>query len=78
MRGVYSHVSATMRAELIAALQERWTASLRERAQLAARSIVPVLDILLTRQRPPSGKIRPQTAPKIGHEPGERRLNSRR
>ena len=26
MRGVYSHVSAAMRAELTAALQERWTA----------------------------------------------------
>jgi hypothetical protein len=44
MRGVYSHVSAAMRAELGMVLQGRWTASIRERAQLAPRTIVPVLD----------------------------------
>jgi hypothetical protein len=48
MRGVYSHVSDAMRAELTTALQERWAASLRERARLAPRSVVPVLDALLT------------------------------
>src|SRR5512142_1701265 len=37
MRGVYSHVSGAMRAELTMALQERWAASLRDRAQLAPR-----------------------------------------
>ena len=47
MRGIYSHVSSAMRAELAAALQERWAASLRERARLAPRSVVPVLDALL-------------------------------
>lgn len=47
MRGVYGHVSPAMRAELAAALQERWEAALRERARLSRRSIVPVLDALL-------------------------------
>jgi hypothetical protein len=47
MRGVYGHVSASMRAELTAALQERWETALRERARLFPRSIVPVLDALL-------------------------------
>ncbi len=78
MRGVYSHVSPAMRAELTTALQERWTASLRERAQLAPRSIVPLLDALLTQQRPPSGKIGSQMAPKIGHQSAELRPRSRR
>jgi hypothetical protein len=50
MRGVYSHVSDAMRAELTTALQERWTFSLRERARLAPRSIVAVLDGLLAEQ----------------------------
>ena len=67
MRGVYSHVNDAMRAELTMALQERWAASLRERARLAPRSIVPVLDTLLAAQPPPPGKIRSQTAPEIGH-----------
>jgi ferredoxin len=51
MRGVYGHVSPAMRADLKAVLQERWEASLCERAQLPPRSIVPVLDALLTAQR---------------------------
>ena len=67
MRGVYSHVSGAMRAELTVALQERWAASLRDRARLAPRSIVPVLDTLLAAQPPPPGKIRSQIAPEIGH-----------
>ena len=47
MRGVYSHVSPSMRADLTAALQERWESAIRERARLSPRSIVPVLDALL-------------------------------
>jgi len=47
MRGVYSHVSLAMRADLIAALQERWHAALRERARIATRSSVHLLDELL-------------------------------
>ena len=47
MHGVYGHVSPGMRADLKAALQERWDSSLRERARLSPRSTVPVLDTLL-------------------------------
>ena len=47
MHGVYGHVSPAMRANLKAALQERWEASLRERALLNPRSIVPLLDSIL-------------------------------
>jgi hypothetical protein len=78
MRGVYSHVSTAMRAELTTALQERWTASLRERAQLAPRSVVPVLDALLTQQPPPHDKIGSQMAPRIGHSSGKLRQRSNR
>jgi hypothetical protein len=78
MRGVYSHVSDAMRAELKAALQERWTASLRERAQLAPRSIVPVLDVLLAEQGGSRSKIGSQIAPKIGHRSGQLRPRSRK
>ncbi len=47
MRGVYGHVSPTMREELKAALQARWEDSLRQRARLAACSAVPLLGRLL-------------------------------
>jgi hypothetical protein len=47
MHGVYGHVSPAMRANLKAALQARWESSLRERAQLSARSMVPTLDAFL-------------------------------
>ena len=47
MRGVYTHVSQTMRDELSAALQARWEASLRARAELAPRSPIRLLDDLL-------------------------------
>ncbi|MFG2037531.1 hypothetical protein [Dactylosporangium sp. NPDC048998] len=47
MRGVYGHVSATMRAALVAALQAMWEASLAARAALSPRSAVGVLDGLL-------------------------------
>jgi len=78
MRGVYSHVSDTMRTELTVALQERWAASLRERARLAPCSIVPVLDALLAEQSPSVNKIGSQIAPKNGHGSGELRPRSRR
>jgi hypothetical protein len=47
MRGVYTHITSRMRAELQDGLQERWEASLCERALLAKRSVVAVLDRLL-------------------------------
>jgi len=57
-----SPVSATA---LLAAAKgrARWTASFHERAQLAPRSIVPVLDALLTRQLLLSDKIGSQMLP---------------
>lgn len=47
MRGVYSHITSRMRADLTAGLQELWEASLNERARISVRSPVPVLDMLL-------------------------------
>jgi len=47
MRGVYSHITPRMRAELKAALQELWEASLHKRALISDRSAVGVLDGLL-------------------------------
>jgi hypothetical protein len=47
MRGVYGHVSPAMRIEVKAALQACWENSLRERARLAQRSSVHLLDTLL-------------------------------
>jgi hypothetical protein len=66
MRSVYSHVSDAMRAELTAALQERWAASLRERAQLASRSSVPILDVLLAEQAGSAVKIGSQNRTRTG------------
>ena len=68
MRGIYGHVTPAMREALTTMLQERWEASLRERARLSARSIVPVPDALLTTQREPPTKIGSHSAPKIGHQ----------
>jgi hypothetical protein len=48
MRGVYSHVSLRMRADLVACLQRLWETSLAERAALAPRSAVGALDALLS------------------------------
>ena len=47
MRGVYSHVTPGMRADLTAGLQELWEASLQHRARIATQSLVGVLDTLL-------------------------------
>jgi integrase len=68
MRGIYGHVTPAMRDALTAMLQERWEASLRERARLSPRSIVPVLDALLTAYRELPTKIGSHFAPKIGHQ----------
>jgi len=76
MHGVYGHVSPAMRAALKTALQARWEDSLRERARLCPRSIVPSLDALLAAHRQAPVKIRSQLAPKIGH-PGSGRLMPR-
>jgi hypothetical protein len=47
MHAVYGHVSRGMRDELKAALQQRWTSSLKERAALSPRSSVRTLNALL-------------------------------
>jgi integrase len=47
MRGVYAHITPRMRAELRDGLQQLWEVSLHERARLAGRSAVSVLDDLL-------------------------------
>jgi len=58
MHGVYGHVSAAMRADLRAALHERWEGSLDERARLGTRSKVPLLEKLLTARRRATASIR--------------------
>jgi hypothetical protein len=63
MQGVYGHVSPAMRANLKAALQERWETSLRERVRISPRSNVPALDALLADQTASSVKIRSYLAP---------------
>ena len=76
MRGVYSHITPGMREALTASLQDLWETSLRERARIAARSSVGVLDVLLGSFRGPANKIGSHSAPKIGHRktrsPGHR------
>jgi len=76
MRGVYSHITAGMRDDLMAGLQELWEASLHERARICARSPVLVLDALLAGFREPMNKIGSRSAPKIGQlkarRPGRR------
>lgn len=72
MRGVYSHVTTGMRAELTAGLQELWEQSLQERARLAPSSAVAALDELLAEQRQPvaetrSATIGPQFAARNGY-----------
>jgi integrase len=64
MRGVYTHVSDAMRAELKRALQDRWETSLRERAAIAPYSPVPLLDGLLAPYREPALKMISQIPPK--------------
>jgi hypothetical protein len=51
MRGVYGHVSPSIRAELTAVLQERWGAALHERARLSPHSIVSSGGVCLRAQR---------------------------
>lgn len=48
MRGVYGHVSQSMRLDLQAALQARWGKSLRQRAQISPQSVVPLLERLIS------------------------------
>jgi hypothetical protein len=63
MRGVYSHITPGMRAELKAGLQELWESSLHERALLASRSAVAILDLLLAPYRASQFKTAPILLP---------------
>jgi integrase len=59
MRGVYSHITPRMRAELRDGLQELWETSLEERARLTERSAVAMLDsIMASRTGPRAGSDR--------------------
>lgn len=51
MRGVYVHVSDEMRRDLVGALETMWTDSLKARARMHGRSVVPLLDRLLAPYR---------------------------
>ncbi|HEX9353528.1 MAG TPA: hypothetical protein VF933_06895 [Streptosporangiaceae bacterium] len=51
MRGLYTHISDSMRRELTGALQTRWEDSLRARAAICPQSTVPLLDKLLVPYR---------------------------
>lgn len=66
MRGVYSHVTSRMRADLTDGLQNVWETSLRERVRLARRSAVSVLDVLLAPPSNPGAKADSRGAPRIG------------
>ena len=68
MRGVYTHVSDTMRADLKQALQARWEASLRDRAAISPHSPVPLLDGLLAPYRATREKMISQIPPNPGQE----------
>jgi hypothetical protein len=70
MRGLYTHVSDTMRQDLTAKLQARWETSLRARAALHPRSPVPLLDELLAPYRT---KPQPQPQPPRTRTPARRR-----
>ncbi|MGH3272904.1 MAG: tyrosine-type recombinase/integrase [Streptosporangiaceae bacterium] len=72
MRGVYTHVSDTMRAELKRALQARWEASLRDGAAISPRSPVPLLDGLLAPNRATREKMISQIPPNSAQEVTQR------
>jgi hypothetical protein len=64
--GTYSHVSASMRAELKEALQKRWEAALAARARLSGGSPVRMLDELLAARRETPRKVISRASPKTG------------
>jgi hypothetical protein len=59
MRGPYSHVTPRMQYTPRATLQDLWVGSLRARAALVPRSMVPTLDIALTAFRSPLALLGP-------------------
>ncbi|MFD8558230.1 tyrosine-type recombinase/integrase [Streptosporangium canum] len=69
MRGVYTHVSKTMREQLVGALQVRWETALAQRAALSLRSPVPILDGLLEPFRVGRLNVISQSPPKRSESP---------
>lgn len=68
MRRIYKHIAPEWRADLVSGLQRIWEESLTERAAIAPRSAVPLLDRLLAAHRKPArARVRFNSAPKIGH-----------
>lgn len=65
MRGVYSHISPSMRAGLRTALQAMWEDALRRRAELSPRSSVRALDALLAASGLPAGGSRERSTPRL-------------
>ena len=63
MAGVYGHVMPEWRDRLRTQLQERWEASLRERARLSPHSAVGLVDRLLALHRVPPAQSGPTLAP---------------
>jgi hypothetical protein len=63
MRGLYTHASDRMRDDLKNALQARWEDSLHDRAAIAPRSPVPLLDALLGPLRATAQLRASRTAP---------------
>jgi hypothetical protein len=63
MAGVYGHVMPEWRARLRTQLQERWEASLHERARLSPHSAVGLVDKLLAPDRAPDVPSGPTLAP---------------
>ncbi len=61
MRGLYTHVSDSMRQDLTGTLQTRWEASLRARANISPHSPLPMLDELLAPYRVKPQVQRPHT-----------------
>ena len=67
MRGLYTHVSDTMRHDLTAKLQARWETSLKARAAIHPRSPLPLLDELLAPYRAKPRSRAPARQPGGGH-----------
>lgn len=63
MRGVYTHITPRMRAELRDTLQTTWEGSLDARARIAGRSAVAVLDQMLSGMTGLTDKARSHVTP---------------
>ncbi|MEV7966600.1 tyrosine-type recombinase/integrase [Sphaerisporangium sp. NPDC088356] len=69
MRGVYTHVSPGMRAQLSDALQQRWETALTQRAAMSLHSPVAILDRLLQPFRAGRAKTISHSSPKRSKDP---------